>query len=154
MRPYADTNLLSRFYLRLSESEAIASWLAKGQALESAPWPVTWLHRIETLNAFQLYIFAAKMGGQIRVTPEQAAAAHASFQTDLAQGTFLRPAQIEFPRLESQFDELSLRHTAKYGFRTYDLLHVTSALILACDACWSLDPKASRLAALEELRVR
>lgn len=154
MRPYADTNFLSRFYLRLLESEEIASLLGKAQGEGSAQLPVTWLHRMETCNAFQLYVFAGKMGGPVRVTPEQAAAAHASFQTDLAQADFLRPARIELSELEARFEELSLRHTAKHGFRAYDLIHVASALILGCDLFWSFDPKASKLASLEGLEVR
>jgi predicted nucleic acid-binding protein len=154
MKPYADTNVFSRFYLRLSESEEITGWLKEAQSEGSAPLPVTWLHRIETLNAFQLYVFAGKAGGQTWVTPERAAAAHAMFRADLAQPTFLRAVQIELPRLEGQFEELALRHSAKYGFRTYDLLHVASALLLACDTFWSFDPKASKLAFLEGLRVR
>ena len=36
----------------------------------------------------------------------------------------------------------------------FDLLHVASALVLACDTFWSFDPKASKLAALEGLRIR
>jgi predicted nucleic acid-binding protein len=58
------------------------------------------------------------------------------------------------PDVEAQFEELALRHTAKHGFRTYDLLHVASALLLRCDTFWSFDPKASKLAALEGLRER
>jgi hypothetical protein len=46
-----------------------------------------------------------------------------------------------------------LRHTAKHGFRTYDLLHVSSALLLKCDTFWSFDPKANRLAGLEGLET-
>ena len=124
------------------------------QAEASPPLPVTWLHRLETINAFQLHVFAGKIRGQTRVTPEQAAAAQATFRTDLAYPTFLRPVQIALPELETQFEELALRHTAKHGFRTYDLLHVASALVLVRDTFWSFDPKASRLAALEGLRVR
>ena len=56
--------------------------------------------------------------------------------------------------LEAQFEELALRYTAKYGFRTYELVHVASARILNSDTFWSFDPKASRLASLEGLRVR
>jgi predicted nucleic acid-binding protein len=56
--------------------------------------------------------------------------------------------------LQVQFEELALRHTASHGFRTYDLMHVASALLLKCDAFWSFDPKASRLASLEGLKVR
>jgi hypothetical protein len=55
--------------------------------------------------------------------------------------------------LTRQTEELSLRHTAKHGFRAYDVLHVSSALLLRCDTFWSFDPKASRLAVLEGLKV-
>ena len=72
----------------------------------------------------------------------------------LAQPTYLRSMQMDMPKLEAQFEELALRQTAQHGFRTYDLLHVASALILFCDTFWSFDPKASRLAAKEGLRVR
>ncbi|MBI4663245.1 MAG: PIN domain-containing protein [Verrucomicrobia bacterium] len=154
MRPYADSNFFSRFYLRVSGSEETVSLLTRAAEARSEPLPVTWLHRMETLNAFQLYVFAGRVGGQARVTPEQAAAAHATFQADMAQPTFLRSVQLSLQDLEAQFEELALRHTATHGFRTYDLLHIASALVLDCDTFWSFDPKASRLAGLEGLRVR
>src|SRR5688572_23997575 len=102
MRVYADSNLFSRFYLRLSESEEAVGWMQAAQAEGHAPLPVTWLHRLKI----------------------------------------------------TQFEELALRHTAKHGFRTYDLIHVASALVLRCDTFWSFDPKASKLASLEGLRLR
>ena len=154
MRPYADSNLFSRFYLRLSESEKAADLLEAARAEGNAPLPVTWLHRLEIVNALHLYLFAGKTGSQVHVTPEQTAAAHATFRTDLSEAAFLRPVQIELPELETQFQELSLRHTPKHGFRTYDLIHVASALILSCDVFWSFDPKASKLASLEGLQVQ
>jgi len=154
MRPYADSNLFSRFYLRLDESEKAAGLMDAAGAEGAAPLPVTWLHRMELVNALQLYVFAGKAGGQVRVTPEQAASAHATFRADLGQAAFLRPAQIELAVLEAQFQELALRHTARHGFRTYDLVHVACALILNCDEFWSFDPKASKLASLEGLRAR
>jgi predicted nucleic acid-binding protein len=154
MNAYADTNFFTRLYLPLAESEEAWGLLARAQAAASPPLPVTWLHRLETINALQLHVFAGKDRGQARVTLEQAAAAHATFQTDLARPTFLRPVQISPPELEAQFEELALRHTARHGFRTYDLLHVASALFLRCDTFWSFDPKASRLARLEGLEIR
>lgn len=154
MRPYADTNFLCRLYLPAPESGEAARRLANAQAEAGSPLPVTWLHRLETINAFQLYVFTGNIRGQTRVTPEQAAAAQATFRTDLAHPTFLRSVHLALPDLEAQFEELALRHTAKHGFRTYDLLHVASALLLKCDTFWSFDPKASKLAALEGLPER
>jgi len=154
MKAYADTNFFSRLYLALAETAEATRLLASAQAEASPPLPVTWIHRLETINAFQLHVFTGRSQGQTRITPEQAAAAYALFQMDLAQPTYLRPVPLAMPELELQFEELALRHTAKHGFRTYDLLHVASALVLACDTFWSFDLKASRLAALEGLRIR
>jgi hypothetical protein len=40
---------------------------------------------------------------------------------------------LEATHVEKKFEELSLRRTTRHGFRTYDLLHVASALLLGCD---------------------
>lgn len=53
--------------------------------------------------------------------------------------------EVNPTKLERQFEELSLRHTARHSFRTYDLLHVASALLLERDTFWTFDTKASRL---------
>lgn len=119
---YADTNFYTRLYLPLAESEEAAGLLADAQAALSPPLPVTWLHRLETINAFQLHVFAGKSHGHTRITSEQAAAAHATFQTDLAQPLFLRLVELSVAELQAQFEELALRRTASHGFRTYDLL--------------------------------
>lgn len=154
MKPYPDTNFLTRLYLPLPDSEAADRLLEEAKTARVSPLPVTWLHRIETVNAFQLSVFVGRQAGQTRVTPEQAAGAWAGFGEDLREGTFLRAVPLALEEVERQFEELALRHTAKHGFRTYDLLHVASALALECDTFWSFDPKASKLARLEGLNIR
>lgn len=154
MKAYAATNFFPRLYLRLPDSEEALVLLTSAKRPTSFPLPITWLHRLEIINALQLHVFTSNQPGQVRITPGQAAASQATFEADLAERTFLRPAQIELAALEAQFEELALRHTAKHGFRAYDLLHVASALILNCDEFWSFDMKASQLASLEGLRVR
>ena len=153
MKPYADTNLFTRLYLQLPETARALEWIEHARRRGSAAIPVTWLHRMEFVNAVQQHVFAG-LAGQRRVTSEQAAIALMSFREDLSRGEFLYSSPIDLHELEQQFEELSLRHTAKYGFRTYDLLHVASALLLKCDTFWSFDPKASKLAGLEGLKIR
>ncbi len=154
MSPYADTNFFTRLYLELPGSPE-ADELAEGiQRRGAHALPVLWLHRLEFVNALQLHLFTARSPGQIFVSPEQAALALANFREDLSRQEFLRNAVVPQAELERQFEELSLRHTAKHGFRTYDLLHVASALVLKCDTFWSFDPKATKLATLEGLKVR
>ncbi|HEX4998570.1 MAG TPA: type II toxin-antitoxin system VapC family toxin [Terriglobia bacterium] len=154
MTPYADTNFFTRVYLELSESGEAERLLQKARRDEAAPLPLTWLHRIEILNAFQLHVFQARHKGQVFVSPQQAALAYAHFRADAEKREFLRILTPSNADLEERFEELAFRHTARHGFRTYDLLHVASALALQCDTFWSFDAKASKLARLEGLAIR
>src|SRR5438093_8424254 len=130
MRAYGDSNFFTRVFLDLPETSTALSLLESSAS--EAPLPVCWLHRVEVMNAFQLHVFAARAPGQTRVTPQQAAAAHARFYEQLLEGDRFQQIVLPASELESLFQELSLRHTAKYGFRTYDVLHVASALLLDC----------------------
>jgi predicted nucleic acid-binding protein len=153
MKPYADTNLLTRLYLVLPDSpeaHALASQAKEGQA---DPFPMTWLHRSEFVNALQLHVFAGRQPGQVRVTSEQSAIALEQFREDLTGGSFLRTARLSETLLEDEVEELALRFTAKHGFRTYDLLHVAAARLLGCDTFWSFDERAAKLAKLAGLKI-
>ena len=154
MKPYPDTNFFTRLYLPLPDSEEADQLLEQAKARRVATLPVTWLHRVETVNAFQLSVFVGRLPGQTRVTAEQAASALAGFREDVSVGAFFHAVPLALEKLEREFEELALRHTTKHGFRTYDLLHVASALALGCDTFWSFDPKASNLARLEGLATR
>lgn len=154
MIPYADTNFFTRVYLELPDSAEADRLFESARRGSATPLPITWLHRVELINAFQLHVFTARSPGQSFITAEQAAMAQANFQDDLARTVFLRHQMISAAEWERQFEDLSRRHTARHGFRTYDLLHVAAALLLECDTFWSFDPKAAKLARLEGLAVR
>lgn len=154
MTPYADTNFYTRVYLQLPESVKADRLLAEAKESAATPLPLTWLHRVEILNAFQLHVFQAHDAGQSYISAQQAALAHANFRSDTQKSEFLRSVVIPDVELEKQFEELSLRRTARHGFRTYDLLHVASALLLRCDTFWSFDARATHLAKLEGLKTR
>jgi predicted nucleic acid-binding protein len=154
MTPYADTNFYTRIYLQLPESAEADRLLVGAKDSAAPPLPLTWLHRVEILNALQLHVFQAHDTGQSYVSAQQAALAHGNFRTDIQKSEFLRLVVIPDTELEKQFEELSLRRSARHGCRTYDLLHVASALLLGCDTFWSFDAKATRLAKLEGLKVR
>jgi predicted nucleic acid-binding protein len=154
MTPYADTNFYTRIYLQLPESALADRLLRNAKAREAAPLPLTWLHRIEILNAFQLHVFQAANAGQSYISAQQAAIAHGNLRNDIEKAEFLRPAVLAEVDVEKQFEELALRRTARHGFRTYDLLHVSFALLLGCDTFWSFDAKAAHLAKLEGLKLR
>lgn len=151
MKAYADTNFFTRLYLPLPESDEADRLLdaaRKGPAV-----PVTWLHRMELINAFELSVWLGKQGAHPTVSPQQAAMAVATFREDLEAMAFLAPANPDPAKLASLFEETAQRHTAKHGFRTYDILHVVSARLLGCDSFFSFDQKARKLARLEGLDV-
>lgn len=75
------------------------------------------------------------------------------FEDDLKRGKLLRPVVCALEDIAGRFEVLSARHTARHGFRTYDILHVASALELGCDTFWSFDQKALKLAKLEGLQT-
>ncbi|MDQ6623014.1 MAG: type II toxin-antitoxin system VapC family toxin [Verrucomicrobiota bacterium] len=153
MKPYADSNFFTKLYLTLPDSAVAERWLERAQRAGASAPPITWLHRLEVINAFEQHVFVSRVHGSLKITSEQAAAAQAHFRDDVAQSHFIDVTQIAPDELMEQFEDLSLRHTARHGFRTYDLIHVASALLLGCDTFWSFDKKACRLAVLEGLKL-
>ncbi|HEV2394655.1 MAG TPA: type II toxin-antitoxin system VapC family toxin [Verrucomicrobiae bacterium] len=153
MKPYADTNFFTRYYLEVPDSEGLGGLAEAAGRSGAGALPVSWFLRMEICNALQLCLFRARDFRQAHVTAEQVSAAMACLREDLKRGALLRAVVLAVSDLEGQFEELSLRHTAKHGFRTYDLVHVASALLLGCDTFWSFDSKATRLAALEGLET-
>jgi hypothetical protein len=69
MTPYADTNFFTRIYLELPESEEAERFLSEAKTDGAASLPLTWLHRVELLNAFQLHVFQARHKGQTLSLP-------------------------------------------------------------------------------------
>ena len=149
MSVYADTNFVTRLYLDRPETGE-----AQDLILSHRPViPVTWLLRLEMVNALQQSVFSGVGEGLTRITPEHAGACQQAFRDDLRDGVALRSVQMPMAEVTRLFEEIALRHTAKHGFRTYDILHVASALALKCRTFWSFDKRASRLAKLEGLKT-
>jgi len=153
MKAYADTNFLARIYLEQLDNSENDRLLEEVRAGVLAPLPITWLLQIEFTCALELYIYCGSQGQQPRITREQAAVAHADFEADLKDGLIYRVEELEKPQLIRQAGTLARRHTAKHGSRTYDLIHVASALELGCTSFWTFDRRAAALAEREGLKV-
>jgi predicted nucleic acid-binding protein len=152
VKPYLDTNFLLRAFLDYEDSESALHRLYSLRR-NRISCPATWLHRIEYANALHLLVFQSRSGGKPHVTPQIAAVAQLDFDTALQPDGELRDASLSTPELVELCDGVSSRHTAKHGFRTYDTIHVSSALLLKCDRFWSFDAKTNKLAALEGLKT-
>ena len=154
MIPYADTNFFTNRLLDLAHSGFADSLAESHEMNRYPPLPVTWLVRLELTNALQRTVFESRHGSQpSRATPEAVMIAEADFRKDLETGVLAAERLLVMSDLEVVFDRIAHRHTAKHGFRTYDILHVASALLLGCDTFWSFDVKALKLAKLEGLKT-
>ena len=154
MKVYADTNFFTALYCPgPNEAEAQrlhAQWEQRG----TMGYPITMIGRMEFINALQQAVFFTLQGVPgIQINREYAMAVEALYLENLAEGKTFRTAVVSERLLEQQFQNLVHRHTAKHGFRAYDILHVSTALALGCDTFWSFDDKARKLAKLEGLRV-
>ena len=153
MKVFADTNFYTNLWLELSHTDrahALYDRLLKAGGF----LPITRLVRMELTNALQRLVYESRHGSQgIRVSPESALMAHGDFDAELIAGDILEWRIISEDELEATFETLAYRHTATGGFRTYDLLHVSAALVMGCDTFWSFDARASRLAKLAGLKT-
>lgn len=150
MKTYIDANALVRYYLMIPGREQL---LAALNDPDDLPIPVTPLIKFEVTNALERMVFETRHGGTARTTPEMAMVAQTNFDGDLSQGIKLTPISLSLPDIESQFDTLVRRQTATHGFRTYDVMHVASALKLRCKRFLSFDAKANALAKLVGLKT-
>ena len=153
MNAYADSNFFTRLYIETEWTEEVLFTLGKLMS-SGGRLPVLWLHRVEIRNAFELFVFAGKQGRGTRFAPEATAAAQARFRADCRSrsGPF-RESALSLEAWEHAAEELSLRHSSKLGFRTYDVLHVAAAKELGADIFYSYDERCNQLAALEGLKT-
>jgi predicted nucleic acid-binding protein len=148
MSLYVDANVLVRLYLQLPGHSGILNRISVRSARAEWPLPVTDLLRFEVTNAIHRMVFESRSGGQWRVTPESAVLGLAEFSQHQEEGVFLRRSPLTLAEIEPEFISLATRYTPKLGFRTYDILHVASALALRADRFISFDAKANELARL------
>ena len=153
MNAYIDANALVRHYLDIEKRQRLAAMLIGPRSSGAWSVPVTELLQFEVKNAIERMVFETRNGGTAQITPEMALVAHEDFELDLAERRFTFPVPLTLGDIESEFTSLVRRYTAKHGFRTYDIIHVASALKLKCRRFLSFDAKANALAKLVGLKT-
>ena len=154
MKPYADTNFITSLFCQGPNTEEATRLHRLAGSLDAVAYPVSLICRLEVINALQHAVFSTRNGVPgMQVNREYALVAEVMFLEQMAAGSEFQSAAVDERVLERRFHALVHRHTAKEGFRTYDILHVSTALALGCDTFWSFDIKAKKLARLEGLAV-
>ena len=153
MKVFADTNFFTNLWTNLSDwAEADQLWGLC--TLEGRQVWVTRLVMLEFANALQRLVYESKHGAQsLRISPEIALVAKLEMEESLKTGETIVKVMPDEKEVDEVFDLLVHRYTANHGFRTVDVLHVASALVLECDTFWSFDTRAQKLAALVGLKV-
>jgi len=153
MKAYVDANVLARYYLAYDDRKDAHALMEKVAKSRTAPLPVTTLLRLELANALQRLVHETRQGGQWRISPEGAAAAWAFFEEDLVDGVLFQAVALSLEDIAADVQSITERHTAREGFRTYDVIHIAAAKMLGCDTFWSFNKKALKLAKLEGLKT-
>ena len=153
MNAYLDANALVRHYLDVEKRQQLMASLMNPASPGDWPVPVTEMLRFEVTNAIERMVFETRNGGTARITPELALIAQGDFELDLNAKILLRRVPLTLTDIEREFDSLARRYTGRHGFRTYDLIHVASAVKLRCQRFISFDTKANARAKLVGLKT-
>jgi predicted nucleic acid-binding protein len=103
------------------------------------------LGELELTNALQLRIFRKELDSA------QVKEALSWFRRDLAAGIFaLKPISA---RAYERAKQIARKRTPQLGTRTFDVLHVASALLLQADAFYTFDTRQAKLARAEGLNT-
>ena len=140
MKPYIDTSALVKLYYPEPESAQVSEWiLAHG-----APILFTALHRLELTNALALKVHRG----------ETTAAAVREWQdtvrSDLRAGV-LASAAPDWSAVWERATGIAGEFTQRLGSRSLDVLHVATALELACTTLLTNDARQAQLSRLLEI---
>jgi predicted nucleic acid-binding protein len=148
MIDYPDTSFLFAFYLRQSTSSAAAAYAASA----TEPLNLTDLVRFEFRQSirFQVWRNAAKRTEGVNRADAQAALSQ--LDEDLKNGVaVLHPCSLR--EILIRADELSELHTVRGGHRSFDVLHVATALVLNAEKLLTFDQNQRALAKAAGLKV-
>lgn len=98
---------------------------------------------------FYSSLLTAEFSGQL--SADDALLAQARYGTDLRQGKIqLAPVELESVLREAK--SLARQYSSRYGLRTFDVLHVASALVTGAERFLTFDRVQQKLAVAEGLK--
>jgi predicted nucleic acid-binding protein len=146
---YPDTSYLFAFYVRQSNSPAAASYAATMRE----PLHITEVLAYEFRQALRFQVWRRATNPREGMTFMDAQTALRRFETDLTGGlAVLQPCSVS--DVLRRAEELSNRHTIAGGHRSFDILHVATALHLGAREFLTFDTNQRKLATAEKLKVK
>jgi predicted nucleic acid-binding protein len=145
---YPDTSFLCALYVPQSPStRAIAHVGGLVDPLES-----TSLLFFEFRQSIQFQVFRHSKDRKQGYGLAVAQAALAALQSDVKAGLY-RHAAVDWADVHQIAERLALQHTVKGGHRSFDILHIATALHLGATGFLTFDGNQKRLAEAEGLVV-
>lgn len=145
---YPDTSFLCALYIPQSTSPRAISYMG---ALE-APLESTSLLFFEFRQSIQFQVFRYSKDRTQGYPLVIAQAALAALQSDVKAGLY-RHAAVDWADVHQIGERLALQHTVKGGHRSFDILHIATALHLGVTAFLTFDSNQKKLAEAEGLVV-
>lgn len=142
MSLYFDTSALLKLYTPERETARLSRWLQD----QGLPLVFTSLHELELFNSLELKLFRKEIS---RSDVEKSSK---DIRGDVGRGVYFRPP-ISWNEVFTVSVGLSHSHTATEGYRSLDILHVASALVLNCSHFVTYDNPQLRLARRSGLNV-
>jgi predicted nucleic acid-binding protein len=149
MIAFPDTSFLCAFYRRQDNSpQAAAYFKAMPEALHVSS---LLLYEFRQSVRFQVWLHARdKAKGYPQPDCDRALA---DLQTDLDTGALV-VVTADWPDVHRLAETISKRHTIAGGHRSFDVLHVATALHLGAREFLTFDTNQRKLAAAEKLKVK
>lgn len=145
---YPDTSFLCALYI--AQSHSVRAIQSASRLTE--PLLGTSLLFFEFRQSVQFQAFRFTRDRSQGYPPAAAKAAMAALQSDVAAGLF-RVMPVDWPAVHRTAERLALQHTIKGGHRSFDILHIATALELGASGFLTFDANQKRLAASEGLQV-
>lgn len=149
MTAYPDTSFLCAFYVKQSNSPSAAAYAAGMRE----PLHVAAFLAYEFRQSLRFQTWRHSANPCEGIAPSVAQAAFLQFDTDLSNGVaVLMPCN--FQDVFVLAEQLSKKHTSLSGHRSFDVLHVATALHLEAKEFLTFDANQRRLAAAEKLSLK
>ena len=149
MTAYPDTSFLFAVYVKQSNSGAAATYASRMKE----PLAVTELLAYEFRQAIRFQVWRNSANPREGISFADAQSALNQFEADLATGV-ARLAVCNFQDVFRLADGLSKRHTFTGGHRSFDVLHVATALHLGVREFLTFDVNQRKLAAAEKMKSK
>lgn len=152
MLSYADSSFLVRLLTHEAGSDVLSAAYRRRKCPPMAFGP---LHDLEVRNALRWKVWIERQqagAAQLQRVVAQRATWESRLDVYFRRGRFSRCAW-EWADVVACALELSEKHTATLGTRSFDVLHVAAALTLHCKDFLTCDEKQSKLAKAAGLSV-